>query len=536
MRVMPAALWRAAARLFAENRLFAVALVPALLLRADAELGYRWQSWFNDSFNYVTAAVTMTLDPTRPSGYSVYLRVLEPLHSYALVTISQHLMGLLVAVMIYALARYRFKVPAWIAVLFSLPVLYDGFEIQLEHLIMADTLFLLLAMAAVTLVLWSPRPSWRVCLAAGVLLGLSATVRSTGLPLLAVFAVYLIIRFLPGISGAGRTGWRQLVVAVAACGIAFAVPVAAYEGWYDLQHGEFAMTDSTGVFLYSRVMTFAECSRMQLPTDLLPLCTTVPPAQRPIAQAYIWTPASPLDRFPAPKFSPLPDKLAEQFAIKAIEAQPLDYARAVFDDTWRAFAWNRTVFPNGATYDEYLFGYHSLAIPQHAYGGYKSTAAYYVRGNPGTAAVNPFATAIRLYERYVWLPGTVYGLILIVGLAGIVLAWRRIGGEGLLPWACSVALVVVPAATAEFDYRYVLTATPFACLAAALTFGRSAPGGRWLARRGLVAGESTVIDGGAVTGEGAVAGAEAAAGGAAGLAGGLPGGGLRGGPADPGHD
>src|ERR1700747_580584 len=115
---MPAALWRAAARLFGGDRLFAIVLVPPLLLRADAELGYRWQSWFNDSFNYVTAAVTMTLDPTRPSGYSVYLRVLEPLHSYALVTISQHLMGLLVAVMIYALARYRFKVPAWIAVLF----------------------------------------------------------------------------------------------------------------------------------------------------------------------------------------------------------------------------------------------------------------------------------------------------------------------------------------------------------------------------------------------------------------------------------
>ena len=292
MRVMPAALWRAAARLFAENRLFAVVLVPALLLRVDAELGYRWQSWFNDSFNYVTGAVTMTLDPTRPSGYSVYLRVLEPFHSYALVTISQHLMGLLVAVMIYALARYRLKVPAWIAVLFSLPVLYDGFEIQLEHLIMADTLFLFLAMAAVTLVLWSRRPSWRVCLVAGVLLGLSAAVRATGLPLLAVFAVYLIIRFLPGVFGTGRLGWRgwrELGAAVAACGVAFAVPVVAYEGGYDLQHGEFAMTESTGVFLYSRVMTFADCSRMQLPPDLLPLCTAVPPDKRPIAQAYIWT-------------------------------------------------------------------------------------------------------------------------------------------------------------------------------------------------------------------------------------------------------
>src|SRR6516165_5896475 len=315
LRVMPAASWRAAASLFGRNRLFAVALVPAVLLRIDAELGYRWQSWFNDSFNYVTSAVTLTLDPTRPSGYAVYLRVLEPFHSFALVTMSQHLMGLLVAVMIYALARHRFGVPAWVAVLFSLPVLYDGFEIQLEHLIMADTLFLFLAMAAVTLVLWSPRPSWRACLLAGFLLGLSAVVRSTGLPLLAVFAVYLFIRFLPGVFGTARRRWRGLVAALAACGVAFAVPVVAYEGWYDLQHGEFTMTDSTGVFLYSRVMTFADCSRMQLPTELLSLCTTVPPARRPISQAYIWTPASPLDRFPAPKFSPLPNKLAEQFAI-----------------------------------------------------------------------------------------------------------------------------------------------------------------------------------------------------------------------------
>src|SRR5262249_57315361 len=53
----------------------------------------------------------------------------------------------------------------------------------------------------------------------------------------------------------------------------------------------------------------------------------------------------------------------------------------------------------------------------------------------------------------------------------------------VLRWACSVALIVVPAATAEFDYRYVLTATPFACLAAALAFGRDAAGGRWLALR-----------------------------------------------------
>ena len=201
MRAVPAVIRRS----LAGNKLFALALIPAVLLRVDAELGYRWQSWFNDSFSYVSAAVTLTPDTSRPSGYPVYLWLLSPFHSYLLVTASQHLMGLLVAVMIYALARRRFAAPAWVAVLCTLPVLYDGFEIQLEHLIMTDTLFLFLAFAAVTVLLWSPRPSWRACLVAGLLLGLSATVRSTGLALIPVFGLYLLIRFLPGVA---MPGWR----------------------------------------------------------------------------------------------------------------------------------------------------------------------------------------------------------------------------------------------------------------------------------------------------------------------------------------
>jgi hypothetical protein len=504
LRAVPAVIRRC----LADNKLFALVLVPAVLLRVDAELGYRWQSWFNDSFSYVTSAVTLTPETSRPSGYPVYLWLLSPLHSYFLVTASQHLMGLLVAVMIYALARRRFAAPAWVAALATLPVLYDGFEIQLEHLIMTDTLFLFLAFAAVFVLLWSPggttprtprgmsdgkarisdmqwnpRPSWRACLAAGLLLGLSSTVRSTGLALIPVFGLYLLIRFLPDAvarraRGRRRPGWRALIAGLAACAIAFAVPVVGYEAWYKSAHGQFTMTESTGVFLYSRVMTFADCSRMTLTADLLPLCTSVPPAQRPIAQAYIWDAASPLNRFPAPKFSPAVNRLAEQFAVKAVEAQPLDYARAVWADTARSFDWSRSVFPNGQTYDEYLFGYHSLAIPGSQFRGYPSAEAYYVRGNPATAVVSPFAGLIRVYQRYVWLPGAVYGVILLIGLFGVAVRWRRAGRDALLPWLCSVALIVAPAATAEFDYRYVTTAVPFACLAAAMMFGRRAGGGQ----------------------------------------------------------
>ena len=110
-----------------------------------------------------------------------------------------------------------------------------------------------------------------------------------------------------------------------------------------------------------------------------------------------------------------------------------------------------------------------------------------MQGNPLTQVVAPFANIIRGYQRYVWLPGTVYGLILLAGLGGLVLAWRRLGGEALLPWTISLALIVIPAATAEFDYRYVLPAVPFACLAAVIAFSRGTAGGdlmRRLAGRG----------------------------------------------------
>jgi hypothetical protein len=466
-----------AARAWFRHRLFIIVLTPAILLRADAELGYRWQAWFNDSFEYVQNAVRFQLDPTRVSGYSIWLKILQPFHTYAVVTILQHLMGLAVGVMIYALARHRFGAPAWLATLATVPVLYDGFEIQLEHLIMADVLFLFLITLALTLLLWDPVPSTRRCVVVGALLGLAEIVRSVGLPLLAVFAVYMIIR---------RISWRKVAATIVVCFI----PVFAYAGMFDLEHGQFAMTDSTGVFLYSRVMTFADCAKMKVPVNELSLCTTVPPAQRPIAQAYIWTPASPLDRFPPSKFSPVPNQLAENFAIRAIEAQPLSYAKAVFDDTWRVFGWNRVVFPNAATYDEYIFGYHSLAVPTWngaQLGPYRSYAAAYVHGNPLTQVVAPFANVMRLYEHHVYLPGTVYGLILLAGLAGLVVAWRRLGGEALLPWTVSLALIVIPAATAEFDYRYVLVAVPFACLAVVLAVSPGTAGGdlvRRLAGRG----------------------------------------------------
>jgi hypothetical protein len=488
-----------------EHRLFLIVFTPALALRVVTELGYRWQVWFNDSFDYVKYTVAFQLDPTRTSGYSIWLKILEPFRSYALVTILQHLMGLAVAVMVYALARHRFGAPAWLATLAAVPVLYDGFQIELEHLVLSDTPFLFVEMLALTLLLWDNKPGAKLSLrrsaVIGLLIGLGAVFRSIGLPLLAVFAVYMIIQ---------RIGWARVAALIVAC----VVPVLAYAGLFDVEHGQFAMGDSTGIFLYSRVMTFADCSKISLPADELALCTTTPPDKRPIAQAYIWTSPTPLNRFPPSKFSPLPNQLAENFAIRAIEAQPADYLRAVYDDTWRVFGWKRIVFPNKQTYDEYLFSAQPIPIPTYnkaKLGPYGSYASAYVHGNPNTQVVQPFAGIMKVYQEYVWMPGTVYGLILLGGFAGLVMAWRRVGGEALLPFGISAAMIVVPAATAEFDYRYVLPAMPFACLAVVMAFAPGTRGGSFarrliegLRREPVVASAGVGAGGGGAAGGGSV--------------------------------
>jgi hypothetical protein len=94
--------WRDRVYVFAARHwVFAVVLTPAALLRACAMVAYRPVEWFNDSYSYVTAAVTLVPETIRPSGYALFLVLFEPLHRFAAVTLAQHLLGLAIGAAVY---------------------------------------------------------------------------------------------------------------------------------------------------------------------------------------------------------------------------------------------------------------------------------------------------------------------------------------------------------------------------------------------------------------------------------------------------
>ena len=449
----------------AAHGVFGTALLAALALRVLAVAGYPTALWFGDSVGYLRSALRLEPSPTRPSGYSVMLRMLEPLHSFVAVVSVQHLIGLATAVLLYALVWRHARRAAWsrrrgpwlpglLGTAVTLPVLFDAYQIELEHLLLADSLFMLLVVAAVVVLLWRPAVSLRAAAAAGVLLGLAATTRAIGLPLLAVVLLWSLLR---------RRGLLKALVPAVAAVIAFAAPVGLYMTWYHRAHGTFAMTESEKTFLYGRTMSFADCSAIRPRPDLRPLCPRTPPKDVSPPYAALWTDRSPFADMERGKVGG--NDRAGEFAAAAILTQPGDYVRVVARDTLRAFWWKRTVHPSPWTFQKYEFPAREQPLSKRQ----ARVARPYAHVGGTRPVVEPYAGWMRTYQDWVYLPGIGLGMLLLAAAAGMVLR-RGPRRRVLLPWTMSLALLVVPAATADFDYRYVLPAVPLGALAACLAF------------------------------------------------------------------
>ncbi|MET8861556.1 hypothetical protein ABZW11_01240 [Nonomuraea sp. NPDC004580] len=443
------------------HRWFLAVLGLGAVLRLLAMLGYRPALWFPDSYTYIVTVFRPRPDLVRPAGYSMFLKLLEPLHAFGAVTVAQHLLGLATGVLIYRAAR---RAPRWAATLAAVPVLLDAYQIELEHLLVSDTLFMFLVATAVVLAT-TARPA--TVAGIGLLLAAATLTRTVGQPLIVLLAAWFVLR--------GRIRLAGVLVAVAL------VPLLAYGAWFYATYQRVGLIGANGVFLYARTMSFADCAEMDPPPDLRELCDPRPPGQRPPSQEYIWAQDSPLVRRPGITFTKETDDLAARFAMLAITKQPLDYAGSVLSELARTFRWDRPVYPDAEIYGYYQFPHERPGPP----GRYPAQvgaeyAKLYEQGAIGTEIVEPYAGWLRAYQSVARLPGTLLLAVLLVPPVAAI-ARRRAGDRlgnrlttpppWLAPWSVAVVLLITPAAAAEFDYRYVLPAVPVACLAAALAIG-----------------------------------------------------------------
>ncbi len=467
-----------------QNKLFAGALGVGALLRLLAVLGYPGALFFGgDSYVYLGAALRPQPDLSKSTGYSLFLRLLLPFHSFTLVVVLQHLMGLADAVIIYALLRHSRVSKKWAAIA-TLPVLLDGYMIEDEHLIMTEALFTFLVMLAMLLILWRPKLSWWAALIAGLLVGYAVIVHTEGAVVL-VLPLLVLVRDWKSVRG-----WVAAVV----MGVGCLIPVGAYASWFHADNGSWNLTLSDGFYLWGRVSSFANCAVIKPTGAQAAVCPTEPIAKRTPPGNFVWH-AAQVHKDLVPTGGPVTDannKLLTSFAIHAIEAQPFGYAKAVVKGVLLSFGFPRINYPGAGTVDFYSFHLHyktanySLLPPDNQSwipGGtaYQDWLSY---GHQAPGAVDEvFAVPMIVYQRLVFTYGPLLALIFLVGLGGVVrirrparlrlrpfpLRWER-RGTSMLPWVTAVALLVAPVAVADFDYRYLLSALPLACLAAGLAF------------------------------------------------------------------
>jgi hypothetical protein len=305
-----------------------------------------------------------------------------------------------------------------------------------------------------------------------------------------------------------RMGWQR-VLATAVAGV---LPILGYMVWFHSSTGKYALDESTGTFLYSRVQSFADCNRMDPSAKLRVLCDPRPLKDRPSSQEYLWSNNTPLSKLTgdnnANRFTPQIDSLTMKFAERAIEKQPLDYLKVVASDTLRTFRWTRqgtndTSSESAGNLEgsgsKFRFEPASVEAEIESAPGWVTTdpvnapaARDFGGANYGETSVNqPWSDFLRAYQTVFYLRGPFVFLFVAIGAVGVWLGIRRRtripgtgwGGLPLLPWLVGVALIILPPMTAGFSYRYVLAAIPAVCLAAGLAFSGRGSLITWL--RGL---------------------------------------------------
>jgi hypothetical protein len=447
------AAWRQPA--VARRHWLAITLLAAgLVLRVLALLAGRPALLFVDSVRYLYNAYGQD-----PVGYSVALKAILFVGNLDLVTAVQHLLGLGMAVVIYLLLL-RLGGSRWLAALAIAPVLLDAYQLQIEQMIMPDTLFEALIVAGLAILLW-PRQqagvSWPRVVTGGIVLGASATVAQVGEALLLPAVIYLLV--------AGG-GWRRAVGQAATVCASFAVPILVYCTISFGLTGAFYLSDTGATGLYGRMAAAADCATLKLPADERGMC----PTRAQQAEGPDWLEYS-NDSPIRPYYNHLPrgevNRLITNFNRQVLTQQPLRVAGAYAFAVVKPFALTRNTMPGDTSISRWQFQTkYTYYPPWVSEAVVTTTTSRFGGGKP--AVWRPVAAFLRAYQLHGgYTPGPLLALFTVTGLAGSAIALvrrRRLDpATRQLALACllcflSGACVILVSDLLEFSWRYQLPA------------------------------------------------------------------------------
>ena len=427
----------------ADNPLFTAVFAVAALLRLLVALAYPPAlEFFGDSQSYLAASRhPLDVNMWHPFGYSLLLWVVSATRSLAVLTTLQHLIGLATGVLVYRLVRRLGIGPAG-ATLAAAPVLFDAYQLALEQYVLSEALFTFLVVAAMTVTARLMRqPTLGCAVGLGGLLGAAAMTRTVGIGVSC--AVVLTLLF-------ARVGLARVVAVIVTCSI----PIGGYVLAFHSSYGVYAVQGYGGRYLYGIVAPFASCDRTDLPVEQRQLCPTLPQRARPGSNQYVWIeyptvqlPGTPIQR----------SQIAGRFAHRVLVHQPGDVVKAVAGNLVHYFEPGREVGPRDWFVGSWQF---PSADVSPAWNVKPATLGYHPEDQVHGHVVVGLANLLRDYQRVFFVPGP--ALLLAAICAAIAFLLRR-GDPArrrmiLVLTLSGLALLAMPAASAGFDWRYVLPA------------------------------------------------------------------------------
>ncbi len=442
--------WRAAPTALRRHWLAAALLAAGLVLRVLAQLAYRPALFYIDTTRYLYDAQGMD-----PVGYKGPLRAILLVANFDAVATVQHLLGLAMAVVIYVLLLRR-GASRWLAALAIAPVLLDAYQLQIEQMVMPDVWFEALIVAGLAILLWAPEVSWRRAIAAGVVLGTSATVAQVGEALLLPAVIYLLV--------ARSGGWRRAIGQAAALCAAFALPILAYFAGSYLLTGDFFLSHTGATSVYGRMAAAADCATIKLPPAERAMCPTK--AQQALGPDWLeYGPGSPI----RPYYTKLPraetNTLISDFNHRVLTQQPLRVLAAYSRDVPKLFALTRTGSPGDTPIARWQFQRAFPYYPPHASVQVVRIAVGRFGGGMPTVW-RPVAAFLRSYQLGGgYTPGPLLAIFTVAALAGSAAALRRRADPRTrqLALACLLFFTAAVSVTLvsdlfEFSWRYQLPA------------------------------------------------------------------------------